>query len=176
MMIRNRGFTLLELIVAMAVTTILLTLGLPPFTATLQQNCVVSGANAMLVVLTRARDEAVTRNASVSICKSSDGLQCAHGSAASWTQGFVTFADPDRDGILAPTEKVLAVNAPFLPCASLSSSYANFVSFNSEGVANSNGNFFVKANAAPAVNRKVVIFIGRVRICNPQTDSNCRLP
>jgi type IV fimbrial biogenesis protein FimT len=77
-----RGFTLVEVMVTMAVAIILLMVAVPSFTHTIHNNRVGSASNALLASLTYARAEAVARGTVVSICPSTDGLSCtANGKA-----------------------------------------------------------------------------------------------
>lgn len=173
-MARNRGFTLLELMVAVAVGAILLTLGVPSFSASVRQNCVVSGANAFLATLTLARSEALSRDTTVSICKSSDGLHCARGTGTSWNQGFLMFADPDGNGRQTATEPLITAASPSIACGHMKTNrYSNYISFGSDGKANADGSFFVIADGADDINRAIVVFLGRVRICNAQSGGTC---
>ena len=70
------GFTLLELMVTLAVASILAVIALPSFRDLLRKNQVSSANNALLADLSYARSEAITRGNIVSICPSSDGATC----------------------------------------------------------------------------------------------------
>ncbi len=172
----NHGYTLLELIATLLVASLLMTLGLPSLTATVRENCVATGANALLAELVEARAAAIGCNCSVAICKSADGTSCSRGATGSWSQNLLTFIDSDHNGTLGSSERVLAVTPP-MSCSSLSSNkYLNYVSYNSEGIVNSNGSFFVVANGGIDVSRTVALFSGRVRVCNSHTQKNCSAP
>ena len=71
------GFSLLELIITIAVAAILVTLAVPSFTSVLNNNRLTSGSNTFVAALHHARSEAVRRNARVTMCPSSDGTTCA---------------------------------------------------------------------------------------------------
>ena len=73
---RMRGFTLIELMVTMAIAVILLMVAVPSFTRTIHNNRVSSASNALLTSLSYARAEAVARGTIVSICPSTDGFNC----------------------------------------------------------------------------------------------------
>lgn len=83
-----RGFTLVELMVAIAVAAILLVIAVPSFTTAINSNRLTSTANALIGALNTARMAAVQRNAPVQFCSnsatgnSSDTLGSACGTSA----------------------------------------------------------------------------------------------
>lgn len=81
----KRGFTLIELMVAMAVLGILLTIAVPNFQAFLMNSRMASQANDLITALNMARSEAVKRAASVTVCASSNGTSCI----GTWAQGWL---------------------------------------------------------------------------------------
>jgi len=85
------GFTLIEMLVALAVLAILTGLAAPSFLATVRDNRLVTQTNEFIGALHLARSEAVKRNADVVVCKSSDGASC--NDSLGWTDGWVVLAD-----------------------------------------------------------------------------------
>lgn len=65
---RNRGFTLIELMVAISVLVILSTLAVPSFRALIQNNRATTLSNELVTSINYARSEAVRRGLVVSIC------------------------------------------------------------------------------------------------------------
>ena len=85
----TRGFTLVELIVTLAVLAITLTIAMPAY-----QNFALGGklgamANQLTSSAYLARSEAIKRNANVTLCVSSSGTACTSGG---WEQGWVVLA------------------------------------------------------------------------------------
>ena len=80
------GFTLIELVVTMAVLAILVTLATPSFTSIMNNNRLTSNANEMLTTLQSARMEAVRRNARVVICRNDtpDTATACNTGAGAW--------------------------------------------------------------------------------------------
>ncbi len=83
--ISKHGFTLIELMVTIAVLAILVTIAIPNFQTFLMNSRMASQANDLITALSLARSEAVKRAANVTVCASSDGASCTGG----WTQGWI---------------------------------------------------------------------------------------
>lgn len=81
------GFTLIELMVAIAVLAILLGIAVPSFKDALLGSTLTSQANNLVAAINLARTEAIKRNVRVTLCASSDGLACA--SSGGWEQGWI---------------------------------------------------------------------------------------
>lgn len=181
------GFTLLELMVGVAVAGILLTVGIPSFSSSAKQNQAATDASNLLTVLTLARSEAITRDRTVTLCISSDGSSCDTASDASWTEGYLLYYTPAGSTTLT----ALKTEVPFSKGSSIgaSTSFANAVSFNGLGNAGTldvsnhftaaTGTFTVLPNNPSASQKKytrcvTVYQAGRVFIKNPdQTTFAC---
>lgn len=94
------GFTLMELLVAIAVSTILLTIGVPSFLRMVAENERVSHTADIYNAFNFARSEAIARNTPVVVCKSTDESTCD--SSAEWSAGWLVYAN--TDGISTGTE------------------------------------------------------------------------
>ena len=91
------AFTLVELVVTMAVAAILLTIAIPSFQTVIQNSRIATQANSLLTDLNYARSEALRRNLNVGICASNDGATCG---GANWGLGRIVFADSNGNGAL----------------------------------------------------------------------------
>jgi type IV fimbrial biogenesis protein FimT len=99
------GFTLIEMLVVIAISAILLAVGVPSFTYMVDRNRVSGEVNEMLADLAMTRSEALTRRARVIMCRSSNptsaGAVC-DGAATDWGSGWIVFvdnADPALGGV-----------------------------------------------------------------------------
>lgn len=72
----ERGFTLIELMVTLAVAAVVLTLAVPSLSSFIRNNRLSSAANEMAVTLQTARAGAISNRARVAVCPSTDGSTC----------------------------------------------------------------------------------------------------
>lgn len=85
------GFTLLELMFAVAIAAVLLMIAAPTFTDTIQKSRVEAAQGDLIRDITFARQEALSRNSLVSVCRSANGTSCA--GAGDWNQGWIVFVE-----------------------------------------------------------------------------------
>ena len=90
------GFTLLELLVAIAVAGVFVGLVMPTFDSLLLDNRRTARINNLVTALHLARSEAIKRGKVVAICPTGGTDNCA-GSDAGWEHGWLVFANLDRD-------------------------------------------------------------------------------
>jgi type IV fimbrial biogenesis protein FimT len=95
-----RGFTVLELMVTVAVTAVVLSIGVPSFLSVIETNRAVTHTNELVATLNIGRSEAVRRGAPIVVCSSTDGATCA--GSTDWSTGWVirtTAATPEVLGV-----------------------------------------------------------------------------
>ncbi len=91
----NTGTTLMESLLALVMTVLTLTLGLPmmqDFMANQRMRAWMAGLHTLL---NHAREQAVVRQQRVVVCASSQGRTCDGGVA--WNMGVLVFADHNLD-------------------------------------------------------------------------------
>lgn len=71
------GFTLIELMVTIAVLAIVAAIAMPSMQGIVRSNRLSAASTELVTALQLARAEAVRRNARVTVCASIDGLACA---------------------------------------------------------------------------------------------------
>ena len=98
----RNGFTLVELMVTLAVGIVLVLIGIPSYTAMVQRNALASELNAFSAQLQLARAEALKRNASVVLCPGAVGGSCG----GSWSSSRVVWIDDNSDGQIDADEVI----------------------------------------------------------------------
>lgn len=108
------GFTVIELLMAITVMTVLTLIAVPGFNAMINNNRIRSDAGTLMANLATARSEAARRGISVTVCASSDGSSCLGTTAdPSWVNGYIAFTDLDNNAAYdSSTETILLVNGP----------------------------------------------------------------
>lgn len=132
-----RGFTLVELLVTVALLAILLTLAAPSFTAMMRNNRMLALSNELVASLNFARAEAVKRAANVTVCKTADAAAanpvCT--TSGEWGSGWLVFVDDGITGVVDGTDLRLQVAQPDGGDARITgdASFADYVFYNSRG-------------------------------------------
>lgn len=86
---KQRGFTLIELMVTIVVLGIAMGIALPNYLELMQRQKVAAAADEVENLFNLSRTEAVKRSARVSICASDDGATCGD----DWSLGILVFRD-----------------------------------------------------------------------------------
>ena len=103
---KSSGFTLVELMVVLAILAILAGIAAPNFASMIKDGR-LSAANAdFMVALQLARSESVARVSPVSICRANANFtDCAAG--GNWVQGWIIFTDANGDGAFSAGDVIL---------------------------------------------------------------------
>lgn len=109
-----RGYTLIELLLALAVAGVLAALGLPALSNTLEATRSAAAEAHLLASLTRSIQRAAITGTRSVLCPSRDGAGCAEG--PDWSGGWIAFLDPDGDRERGPRD-ILILSEPALPGA-----------------------------------------------------------
>ena len=104
------GFTLAELLVAVALAALLMTLAVPSYSAWIADDQLMNHARLLAGSMQMARAEAIKRGHRVNLCKSADGAQCAD--AGGWAQGFILHGDYDRTGEVDGPDTIIRYEPP----------------------------------------------------------------
>ncbi len=106
-----KGFTLVELMVALAILAILVMAAAPTFNATLKRNRIESQLKDLSSHVKLARSEAISRSRTVTMCRSSDQTTCSTAApVGNWSIGWITFLDINGNATIDADDIVLRVH------------------------------------------------------------------
>jgi len=169
------GFTALELIITMAIVTILLTTGVPAFKNYSWNLRMKAAMDALQSDLNLARGQAISHNIQTIICPATDGSDCSRQSA--WHEGWIVFGDLNGDRHKQQGEPLLKLtgNVDLLSISS-SSSRRNLRFYPNGSAPGSNASIvFCDARGAAEAGKIIVSNSGRIRMQREGTEptENC---
>jgi type IV fimbrial biogenesis protein FimT len=103
---RSRGFTLMELMVTLVVAAVVLGLGVPSFREFQRNNRLTVSANDMLSLAISSRNEALRRQAVVSLCPSANPTSTT--ATCGTGPGWISFVDTDSDCARGSAEELVS--------------------------------------------------------------------
>jgi type IV fimbrial biogenesis protein FimT len=107
------GFTLIELMVTIAIAGIVMGLAIPSFNTAIRNNRLTTLNNDFVTSLSIARSEAVKRGQVVTICKSANGTTCVIDVVSNWAQGWIVFTNANNNAVVdAGVDVVFRVQGP----------------------------------------------------------------
>ena len=168
-----KGFTLIDLLIVLAIMGVLLSIGVPSFNSFIVNTRLINYSNEMVRALNLARSEAAKQNYRVTVCKSSTTTAStpACNNSRAWEDGLIVFVDKNNNQVLNAGEKVIlglhALKSGFF----YQSSYANYISYRPDGRSHINGNFRICSPDSdfPRFSKVVISDTGRI---STQNDSN----
>ena len=138
--VKNKGFTLIEMLIVLALMSVMFAFALPSFSNLAKGNRIATQFNMLMSSLTFARSEAIKRNTPVTVCRSNDQVSCS----GLWQDGWIVFIDNGVLGTVnAPNDTILNVHGALTIGSTLSYAVINKVTYLASGViaAGDNGTF-----------------------------------
>jgi type IV fimbrial biogenesis protein FimT len=180
-----KGFTLIELMIGLALGAIILTLAVPSFSTAMKNNKVLSTTNELITDINFARGEAVKRGQPVVLCRSASPANTSptcSGTANTWTTGWLVFVDTNGDDSYdSATDTLVRIGNPVdesLTVKTNATANQN-VTYNPDGTTKSGGNtavFAVCDDRGESEGRQVQVnATGRPRLVAPVATS-CATP
>lgn len=96
----SRGYTLLELLVTLAVAVLLLTVGLPTLSQHIEKNRLEAATDEFLSAINSARTHAVMHNSRITLR-----------AKGAWHQGWEIFFDDNHNGTREPGEELITTHS-----------------------------------------------------------------
>lgn len=182
--ISSEGFTLIELMVTLALAAILMMVGVPSFTAYQRNSQLSSFANSLLASVNAARGEAMKRGMNAMVVPTD---------STNWDSGWIVFVDVDRDNAYDATKDITIfageAKPSYLTIAGNGTTLgaAPYVMYNASGYSRTTAGAFgastfeIKRNDVTGtgqlseIRRLKIASTGRARICTPKStsDSTC---
>jgi type IV fimbrial biogenesis protein FimT len=135
------GFTLIELMVALAIAGILAAMAGPSFVSLVKNSRLTTATNDLTADLASARSEAGKRGVRIALCPSANGSSCG---GTDWNVGRIMFVDLGNTGSVDAGDEILRVTGASASGVRLTSStFANagFIQFRPMGMSDSAGVF-----------------------------------
>jgi len=134
------GFTLVELMVVVAIAGLAMAFAIPAMGNFIKNERLVTQINTLVGHLAYARSEAVTRRQQVVLCASGNMTSC---SGADWAAGWILFIDADNSSTFTAGEQILRAKATLEGSGTtLISSTGAMIIYDNRGFSpNSNGVF-----------------------------------
>lgn len=111
---KQLGFTVVEMVIVTAITAILVAFAAPSFDGLIKGSALTGSTNQLFMGLQLARSEAVKRGTAVVVCPTNAPYASAPNcnNAASWNDGWIVFADADRNASKASGEMLIKAAEP----------------------------------------------------------------
>ncbi len=149
----HRGFTLVELMITLALAAILMSIGIPSFQSYMELNRLAAQSNQMVQSLNLARSEAGKRGGNIAV---------APIVAGNWAQGWQVWVDTNTNNAVDAGEQILLTVAALTGGSTLVSSRANYRYQRSGSVA-ANGSLILTASSG-GVRTISISLTGRVSV------------
>jgi type IV fimbrial biogenesis protein FimT len=170
---KERGFTLTELMVTLAIGAILVTVAVPNFQYLININALTTDTNRFVLLVTLARSEAIKRGTVVSLC----GGDATNGCNGNWINGQILFMDGNANCTLDKGEEIIRFGEGFKGDNQIKA--VNCISYNalgvkSQGASNGNPDFTIcNPNLTSENVREIVISPTGYESVNKKTQVGC---
>lgn len=157
----QRGFSLVELVVTLAIALTLMAIAIPNFTQFIQNNQVIASSNNFIAAIHLTRTEAIKRNGRVTMCRSSPPFDSCITTTGGWHSGWILFEDHSSPGVRDNDEPILFISQPQSSDITIQGNrpVRNYISYTANGTSQLSSGAFQA---------------GTVRVCNKQGKEHAR--
>jgi type IV fimbrial biogenesis protein FimT len=132
----QHGLTMVELMVAVAIMSILMAIGVPSYRYVTTSNRVSAEVNGLLLDMQFARSEALKQGRTITVCPATATLTCA--TDQKWQNGWIVFMDTNGNGQVDDATEVVLKNQPSFAANNdtfVSDNAVQSITYNREGFA-----------------------------------------
>jgi type IV fimbrial biogenesis protein FimT len=170
----RRGFSLVELMLVLAIAAVLIALATPEMRDMLKRRRLDAAVADLYGAIDLARSQAIARGSRVQLVP----LEPA---GANWSHGWVVFVDTDGDRRPGPSEEVIASHGPLDEGIVISFNFTSnkqpyYIAYNGAGRSCSDTSALaarwgtLSLHQDAQIRRIRINMLGRARVCNPETD------
>ena len=160
-MFSKQGFTLLELIIALMILTITITLGVPSLVSSVVNSRLTSQANDLVLSLNSARSESIKRSKLVAVMRTN----------AQWRDGWQVYVDDNGNQVFDQNEVIVQASGSINGSYTLlpDNAFADQIIYRPDGRSNARGQFVLCAPSGVADFRLINIQdTGRIQSQTPE--------
>lgn len=103
---KEKGFTLVEVIVTMAISVLMLSMAVPSMSTFLSNSRQSAAINDFVASVRMARSTAIEANTDVTICPSASGRNCE---SVGWHEGWIVFKDLDNNQAVDDNDTIVRI-------------------------------------------------------------------
>jgi len=131
---KQSGVTLMELVMVVAMVSILFAIALPGYAYFISTNRIATASNDLVSSLQLARSEAIRRATRVTVCKSDNaaGAVPSCNPDTAWQAGWIVFVDGGSKGVIEGDDAILRVYGP-VDVTFTTSNFKTYVSYLGHG-------------------------------------------
>lgn len=157
---KQKGLTLIELIVAIAVLAIIVTIAVPRIQLLLARQEMQQMVILIPQILRTAKHEAFLRRSDIVVCSSVDGEKCTN--HALWQESIMTFVDSNRNRQKDQHEILISnhtIKLKYATMTRLGARHANYVMFKNSNALpqGSQGSFYYCSLVDKSLNRRILL-------------------
>lgn len=173
---RKSGFTLIELMIAVALVAILLATAVPALDDFTNNSRQTGAINDFVSAMHLARNTAITTNSRVTMCPSAGGANCE---LTGWDSGLIVFRDANSNGNVDAGETIVTASDGVVGLTIQSGEFPQFLMYRPNGramtvaVTGNSGEFSV-CDSRGAEKGKVILveLSGRPRLSKYRADGS----
>lgn len=164
---KQKGFNLIELMVVLAVASIVLSVGVPSFRGVIMDNRLADQANRFVTSVNAARSYAVRYQRNATVCATADYSAAVPTCdvTTDWSGGWIVWVDKNRDSITDANE-VISVHEPLSETSTFSSVAASGFTYDARGFSVNGGDDLTLCDSRTAETGRLIRInnVGRTNV------------